>query len=253
MEWIDTHCHIDHKQFNMDRQAVIENARKNGMAAMIIPAITFVSNHTVRQEPLLAQEWIYYAVGVHPNHVEPDLTREKLKAQVDSRTVAIGEIGLDYFRTREPEKQMLQQQMFQMQIELAAELDLPMILHVRDAWDSALEILKSYRRTFSGAAHCFAGTWEQAQEFMELGFALGIGGVITRGNTDLTETVGKAPAEMLLLETDAPFLAPKGCKGRNTPENIPIIAEAIANIRGENVKNIMLTTTENARRIFRLK
>lgn len=253
MNWIDTHCHMDHKQFNSDRAAVLENARCLGMTAMIVPAITYESNYSLRQEPLLRSEDIRFAVGVHPNHIVPDLTKEMLERYLDSRVVAIGETGLDYFRTREPELQAQQRRMFRLQIELALERDLPLILHVRDAWDSALEILRSYECTFSGVAHCYAGTWEQAREFMALGFCLGIGGTVTRMHPALTETVQKMPLDALLLETDAPYLAPVGCKGRNTPENIPVIARTIADIRGIDIGEVMSTTTENAKRVFSLK
>lgn len=252
MEWIDTHCHIDHKQFHPDREAVMENARRGGLAAMIVPAISWESNFTVRQDPALERCWLRYAVGVHPNHVAPGMDLGALEGLIDRRTVAIGETGLDFFRTRDAQTRQLQREMFRKQIELAVKHDLPLILHVRDAWDSALEILKSYDRTFSGVAHCFTGAWIQARGFMELGFALGIGGAVTRGNDVLAETVKKAPLEMLLLETDAPFLAPKGCKGRNTPENIPIIAEVVAGIRGTDTDAVMNATSGNARRIFRL-
>lgn len=252
MEWTDTHCHIGHRQFASDRDAVLENARKLGLAAMIVPAITLGSNAALRQIPSLDQPWIYFAAGVHPNHVERSLRREQLEGFIDSRTVAIGEIGLDFFRTQEPEQQELQREMFKMQIELAIEYDLPVILHIRDAWDPALEILRGWQRKFSGVAHCFAGTWLQAEAFLDLGFALGVGGVITKEDPDLTETVRKMPLDRLLLETDAPFLAPKGRKGRNTPENIPLIAETIAMLRGVDTERIMEITTENARRIFRL-
>lgn len=250
MKWIDTHCHMDHKQYTSDRTAVLENARKLGMAAMIVPAITPESNAAIRRNPLLDAPDIWFAVGVHPNHVVENLTAEMLESAIDSRVVAIGETGLDYFRTREPDAQALQRRMFRMQIALALKYDLPLILHVRDAWDSALEILCSYGGKFSGVAHCFSGSWEQAQAFMELGFCLGIGGTVTRGLPALRETVSKMPGEMLLLETDAPYLAPVGCRGRNTPENIPRIAQAIAEIRNVTVEEIMSTTTENAKRVF---
>lgn len=253
MAWTDTHCHMVHKQFSSDRAAVLANARKLGMSAMIVPAITLESNRTLRQDPLLQGEDVWFAVGVHPNHIVPELTAEMLEEFLDDRVVAIGETGLDFFRTRDPDLQEQQRKMFRLQIELALKHGLPLILHVRDAWDDALEILRGYGCDFSGVAHCFSGTWQQAEAFMELGFALGIGGTVTRDIPALTETVAKMPAEMLLLETDAPYLAPVGCKGRNTPENIPVIAERIANLRGVSVDAILKITTENARRIFRLK
>lgn len=253
MEWIDTHCHLDHKQFSSDRGAVLENACAMGMAGMIVPAITLESNRTIRQIPLLCHPQIWYAVGVHPNHIEPDLTAGMLEEFLDERVVAIGETGLDFFRTREPHQREQQKRMFRLQIDLALKHNLPLILHVRDAWDDALEILQGYGCKFSGVAHCFSGTWQQAEEFMGMGFALGMGGTVTRDLPNLTETAEKMPASMLLLETDAPYLAPVGSKGRNTPENIPVIAERIANLRGVSVDAILKITTENARRIFRLK
>lgn len=253
MNWIDTHCHMDHKQFAPDREAVLENARAMGMAGMIVPAITLDSNRSLRCEPLLRRADVWFAVGVHPNHIEPELTGQMLERYLDDRVVAIGETGLDYFRTRDLAAQELQRKMFRIQIDLALKHNLPLILHVRDAWEDALAVLQSYGCAFSGVAHCFAGTWQQAEKFMELGFALGIGGTVTRDLPNLAETVVKMPSEMLLLETDAPYLAPVGCKGRNTPENIPVIAERIANLRGVSVGEIMATTTENAGRIFRLK
>lgn len=255
MEWIDTHCHMDHKQLKPDRKAVMQAASQAGVGALIVPAISLESNFTMRGEVYADCPETFFAVGIHPNHtacLDERTCLGALEKLIDSRTVAIGETGLDFFRTREPEKQALQRFWFERQIELALKYDLPLILHVRDAWDEALKILRSSHTTFSGVAHCFAGTWDQAQAFLELGFGLGIGGAVTRENPGLLETAAKAPLCQLVLETDAPFLAPRGCKGRNSPENLPLIGGILANIRKIPVEEVSRVTSENARRIFHL-
>lgn len=252
MIWIDTHCHLDHKQFKADRGAVLQDALDLGMAAMIVPAISYESNFTIRQDSFLMDKRIFFSVGIHPNHVEEALDPEKLEQYIDDRTVAIGETGLDYFRTRQPEKQALQRKLFRRQIDMAQRHGLPLILHIREAWEDGLEVLRSCGEEYAGVAHCFAGTWEQAKAYLEMGFALGVGGLVTKEAPGLVETVGNMPLEKLLLETDAPFLAPTGCKGRNVPANIPRIAQAVAEIRDIPVEIVMEATTRNTKRIFRL-
>lgn len=254
---IDTHAHYDNPQFDRDRLQVLPMLWENGIEAVIDPGASLESNDRMRAL-FGGESRFYFAVGIHPNAVKP-AERHRFAGYMDhlrqlarEKTVAVGETGLDYFRNRDPEQRALQKEVFRLHIDLAAELGLPLILHVRQAAQDALEILEGYGRGFSGVAHCFTEGLQTAWRYLDLGFALGLGGSVTKQDPDLRRAVEEMPDWAVLLETDAPYMAPAGSKGRNTSLCLYQVAERIARLRGRGREEIIGLSNENAKRIFRL-
>ncbi len=246
--FIDTHCHLDAAEFNSQRDTIIHKAQAAGVATLVLPAIECSNFAMVRT---LCTEYpnCAPAYGIHPLYVEratPD-DLDKLRdyfAQAD--TVAVGEIGLDFFvKSSDEEKQEFY---FAEQLKLAREFDLPVLLHIRRAQDT---VLKHLRRIHvrGGIAHAFNGSEQQAEEFIKLGFKLGFGGAMTYSRaTRLCKLAAILPLESIVLETDAPDIPP--CfleRGQpNKPEYLPRIAQTLAELRGVSLKEIARVTTENA-------
>ena len=168
----------------------------------------------------------------------------------DEKTVAVGEVGLDYCRADQAEIQAVQRVWFHRFIELARTEQLPLVLHIRDAHKDALQILREQGSEHRGVVHCFQGNWAEAEQYLKLGLYIGLGGLITRDDKALEAVVRKLPPERILLETDSPYVTPKPKAGRNTPANIPEIAERLADIRKTSVEEIIMVTAENAKRLF---
>lgn len=275
---IDTHCHLDLHQFDADREAVIERALAAGVTRIINPAIDLASCRRVLD---LADRYpaVYAAVGVHPNDCNGFDERETIAALRDlaghPKVVAIGEIGLDYYWERVPHD--LQRRALRAQLELASELELPVILHVRnpadgsrtcsedllwqiEQWWPAIPtldgqdaILSDGEKRFAGVWHAFSGTLAEAARALERGLLLGIGGPVTfRNARRLHALVPQLPADRLVLETDAPYLAPHPYRGqRNEPAYVPIIAAGLAALGGITAEAMAARTTATADRCFR--
>ncbi|MCK4423715.1 MAG: YchF/TatD family DNA exonuclease, partial [Candidatus Omnitrophica bacterium] len=268
--FIDTHCHLDFKEFDPDREQVIKGFKDNGIDCIINPGSDLEASC---RAAALAQkhESIYAGVGIHPHHageVNSDTLAElKNLAQANNKVVAIGEVGLDYFRNLAPRD--IQQDVFRKFIDLAFVLDLPLIIHDRDAHDDILKILKekaaelsqqpveSRRETadLRGVVHCFSGDEILAAEFLKLGFYISFTGNITfKKAEDLRKVVAVVPVERMLLETDAPFLTPQKFRGqRNEPRLIKYIAEEIARIKGLSIKDIARITSLNVKNLFSIE
>ena len=271
---IDTHCHIDEEAFAPDREEVIARQREAGVNAMIVPGVNTASIETVTEVCHAHPGYCYPALGLHPEDVKADW-EEQLAVMEDAirqhrdELVAIGEIGLDYYwdtTYKEEQKAVLRRQLL-----LARELDLPVILHNREATEDILNIVgeiqvvnrKSSNRQLTGVFHCFNGSKETAIRILDLGFYLGIGGVITFKNCKLGETLTALNAipplqekvrERLLLETDAPYMAPVPHRGkRNESRFMTHVAERLAQVFDCTLEEIIDTTTCNAKRLFRLK
>lgn len=251
--YIDTHCHLHHRKFNKDREQILEQMKASGIELFVEVPINFASNYDMREKIPKG----HFAVGVHPSKVaimesEDSLPQLRRLAAMQN-TVAIGETGLD-IRTSEKD---IQEKYFRTFIELALEYDKPLILHLRGegTYQRAIEILREYDCTFKGVLHCFTGDVKEAFRFIEMGFHLGIGGMVTyRENIGLKLTVKEIPSEKILLETDSPFLRPETRlnDNRNTPLNISTIATEIAHIKGIGAQEVAVITTGNARELFRL-
>lgn len=242
---IDTHSHLQFDAYDANRDEVI----KRTLAANIACVNVGCSLASSKAAVILAEkhEGFYAAVGLHPTDVAEDLDIKKYKDLAKSKKViAIGEIGLDFFRKPYDEQQ--QKQVFLQQLDLAKELNLPVILHCRMAHDEMIKILNS-RGERRGVVHCFTGTLEQAKKYIEMGFYLGITGIIFKFNID--KVIKNIPLEKLLVETDCPYLTPtpEGNK-RNEPLFISHTIKKIAELKGISPEEVAHKTTENARALF---
>ena len=248
----DTHAHYDDAQFDADREALLSAMPENGVGLILDPGCDLESS---RAAIALAEQYphIYAAVGYHPENCAPytdaDLDILRRLAQ-HPKVVAIGEIGLDYYWEQNPPKEF-QQAVFRAQLALARELDLPVIVHDRDAHADCLAIVKEFPEV-RGVFHCYSGSVEMARELWKLGWYLGFDGPVTYKNARRTvEVAAEVPLERLLLETDSPYMAPVPKRGtRNDSRNIRCIAEKIAEIRNMTADAIIRVSAENGRRLF---
>lgn len=249
----ETHAHYDDEAFTEDRDSLLKSMEENGIGLIVNVTAEYDS---IDETYELSQKYdfVYGTVGVHPSEVE-ELDDKKLakmyeKAKRD-KIVAIGEIGLDYYWP-EPDHE-IQKKWFLTQLKMAKELDLPVIIHSRDAAADTLDILKSDAATgLRGIIHCYSYSKEMAVEFEKLGYYFGIGGVITFQNAKkLVEVVEYLPLEKIVLETDSPYLSPVPNRGkRNSSLNIPYIAEKIAEIKKIPYDTVVEVTEKNARRLY---
>lgn len=246
---IDTHCHLDAAEFDADRAAVLQAALDAGVGAIVMPAVERANfQHVI--DLAKQSSHVRFALGIHPMYVDSAhpsdllLLTQLLESQPDC--VAVGEIGLDYFTTRANKE--TQEYFFTEQLRLAQRFELPVILHVRHAID---DILKHLRRTpvRGGIAHAFNGSRQQADEFIKLGFKLGFGGAMTYPRAlKIRELAATLPVESIVLETDAPDIPPAwlGNKARNTPSELKQIAQVLADLRDENIQQLIDRTSKNA-------
>ena len=251
----ETHAHYDDHKFDEDREAVLQKVIQSGVSPIINVGASIDSTKATI-ELAKSHDYIYAAVGVHPSDIE-DLNEESfmwLRAQTSyEKTVAIGEIGLDYYWDKEPEVQKAQRYWFGRQLELAREVELPVIIHSRDAAEDTVKVMKEHNaQELSGVIHCYSYSKEMAKEFVKMGYFIGVGGVVTFKNAKkLVETVQEIPIESILLETDCPYMAPEPHRGtRNDSSNIPFIIEKIAEIKGISREDVERITEENAYRLF---
>lgn len=251
--YFDSHAHYDDERFDEDRESLIEGLRKKGVDFIVNAAADMKSCHT---SLALAEKYpfIYSSVGVHPHDVK-DLTEadieEMRKLAAHSKVVAIGEIGLDYYYDHSPRED--QRKWFKVQLELAKELDLPVIIHSRDASQETFDmILESGIK--EGVIHCFSGSYELAKEYVKRGFYLGIGGALTFKNAKKTvEVVEGIDLEHLLIETDCPYLTPAPHRGeRNDSSYLKFVVEKIAQIKGISTDEVAKRSSENAKKLFRI-
>jgi TatD DNase family protein len=250
---IDTHCHLDAAEFSTDRPEVALSAGKAGIGTMVIPAVERSNWERVR-EVAHSTAGACYALGIHPMYVarasERDLeflAEAIASAMHDPRFVAVGEIGLDFFDPEACKLEARQHHFFQSQLELARHFELPVVLHVRRSQD---QILKQLRKAGlpGGIAHAFNGSDQQASQFIALGFKLGMGGAMTyHRSTQIRRHAQHGPLHALVLETDAPDIAPSWIRGqRNTPAELKGIARELAHLRGISIEEVEAVTTQNA-------
>ena len=244
---IDTHCHLDAAEFDVDRAAVAGAARRAGVDLIVVPAVERANFGAVAS---VCREFsgCRAAYGIHPMYV--DRARDEDLAAIDETVrrehpVAIGEIGLDHFV--EPRDEARQDFFFSAQLRLARDHELPVLLHVRRAIDPVLRELRRCRVP-GGIAHAFNGSRQQADEFIKLGFKLGFGGAMTFPRaTRIRELAATLPLEAIVLETDAPDIPPEWqAGGRNAPDQLPRIAQALAGLRGISLQQVFEATTYNA-------
>jgi TatD DNase family protein len=253
MNFIDTHAHLNYKPLLGNHEQVIEEALTNNVTRIIVVGTDIPNSFTAIK---LAEkyEFIYAAAGFHPHDIES--AKEGWQKELErllnhEKTVALGEIGLDYYRNYSPHP--LQQKFFQEQIELAKTLNLPMIIHNREADDDTAKILNqgNYRKA---VMHCFGSDAEFAKKMVDTGLMISFTGNITYGSKKTEKAVQAVPLDRLMLETDCPFLSPVPRRGKtNEPANIPFIAEKMAELKGIDIEEIAEITTKNASHFFQLK
>lgn len=251
----DTHAHYDDEQFDADREALLSGMKAGGVG-MIVDAAATVASWDKILELTEKYPFLYGSVGVHPDEVG-DLNEENFARMSEladrKKIVAIGEIGLDYYWDKEPEVQNAQRYWFRRQMELARETNLPVIIHSRDAAADTMEVMKEvHAEEIPGVIHCYSYSREMAQEFIKMGYYIGVGGVVTFKNAKkLKETVEAIPLERILLETDCPYMAPEPHRGtRNDSSNIPFVIAKIAELKGITEEEVERVTEENAGRLF---
>ena len=250
---VDTHCHLNHEQFNDDLTDVIARAEAADIRRMIVIGFDLTSSQRAVE---LAEQFdsVYAAVAVHPHDAQSyDADTETVLRQLAIRpnVVAIGEIGLDYHYDHSPRAE--QHSAFRAQLAMAKELRLPVIIHCREAYEDTLDVLESEMDgEFSGVMHCWGGTMEEAQRSLDLGMFLGFGGVITFKNADeVREVARQAPSNRILIETDAPYLAPVPHRGkRNEPSYTQLVCEKLAELRQIPLDMLAAQTTANASVLF---
>ena len=251
----ETHAHYDDRRFDDDREELLRKMEEAGIGKIINSG---ASVDSTKKTVELAEKYpnVYAAVGVHPTDAEEldETFLEWMKKKAAwEKTVAIGEIGLDYYWEKEPEVQANQRYWFKRQLELAKEVDLPVIVHSRDAAADTIQILKDVKEwNLKGVIHCYSYSKEMALEFIKMGYYIGVGGVITFKNAKkLVETVEVIPLERILLETDCPYMAPEPFRGkRNSSLYLPYVVQKIAEIKGISIEEVERVTEANARALF---
>jgi TatD DNase family protein len=251
---IDSHAHLEMKEFDGDREAVIARATAAGLTAIITVGTT-IPDCKKAVELARLHPPVYAAVGIHPHEVKgiDAGTYDALRVLAQQeKVVAIGEIGLDFFYDHSPREVQLRR--FAEQLDLALELDLPVIIHDREAHAETLRILQQHRGRLRGVLHCFSGDAAMARECLEMGFYLSVAGPVTYKKAEqLRAVVREIPLERLLVETDCPYLAPQPWRGkRNEPAYVMETARCLAGIRGVAAGEMEWLTEENARRLFGL-
>jgi TatD DNase family protein len=251
----DSHAHLYLEQFDADRHEVIQQAIEQNVRYMILPNIDKGSIIPMMQLVKDFPQHCFPMMGLHPTSVGKDYAdhlasvRDWLKKD---KFYAVGEMGIDLYWDRTFFKE--QQEAFRIQVGLALEYDLPVVIHSRNSFDEIFQLLDEVRRPgLKGVFHCFTGNPEQAEHIIAMGFMLGIGGVLTYKNSGLAEVIENIPLEHILLETDAPFLAPVPHRGkRNESANIVGIAKKLAEIKGIRIEDVANITTKNAIDLFKL-
>lgn len=253
IKFTDTHTHLYLEQFDNDRDNVINEAIKQNVDSFFLPAIN--ASYTGRMEELKYKypNNIFLMAGLHPMYVNENW-EEKLvdvKSQLDKKNhfVAVGEIGIDLYWNKNFFKE--QRAAFYSQIQFAKEFKLPIVIHCREAFEEIIEVLEIEKNQIKGIFHCFSGTLEQAKKIISLGFILGIGGVLTFKNSKIDNFLNQIDLQHLVLETDAPYLAPVPYRGkRNESKYIVEIAKKLTFIYNKSMEEIATITTQNSKKIF---
>lgn len=253
MEWIDTHTHLYAKRFDSDRAEMIQRAKDAGISACYLPNIDSESIPGMLELEATYPGYCFPMMGLHPCSVKEDFEKELaiVRDWLDKRPfVAVGEIGIDLYWDKTFFEQ--QKQAFIQQAEWAIDLDIPIVIHSRDSIDILIELIRELKHPkLRGIFHCFTGDRAQAQAIIELGFLMGIGGVVTFKNGGLAETIVDLGIEHLVLETDAPYLAPTPYRGkRNESAYVKLIAEKIAAVKQIPLEELARITTQNAKVLF---
>lgn len=253
MKWIDSHAHLNDNAFDKDRAALVAGAFAQGLGIVNVGSSLRSSQEAVELSSRYRGIWA--TVGAHPHgakHVDASTLATFEALAAEEQVVAIGEIGLDYYRDLSPRD--VQQQVFEQQLRLAQRLNLPVVLHNRESTEDLIAVLEGVSPRHHGVVHSFLGDRALAERFLELGLDLGIGGPLTYPkNRALREAVRAVPLDRMLLETDCPYLTPVPYRGRrNEPAYIQYVAEAIAALKDISIEDVAAQTLANTQRVFRL-
>ena len=261
MEFLDSHCHLDDERFDEDREKLIQEIKKAGITRFVSAGYSMEGSEigiTLSKK----YEFIYTTCGISPNDIPQneeelwkniDKIRDLVKENIeDKKIVAIGEIGLDYYWEKDLQRRELQRQAFIKQIEMANVFDLPIVIHTREAVMDTIEILKNHIVNKKGVFHCCPLNRELVKEALKLGFYISFAGPITFKNSkNANEIIQMVPNDMILIETDSPYLAPEPVRGtRNDPRNVKYIAQKIADVKGISLEEVAKITYENAEKVF---
>ena len=250
----DTHAHLNDEAFNADREALLAGLQEKGIGLVMNAGCSLEASREVVQ---MAKQypWLYAAVGSHPDSAD-EVNEEALEeyrklCKLNPKVKAIGEIGLDYHYEDIPRE--IPQKAFRLQMELARELDLPVIVHERDAHEDGMAIVREFP-TVKGVFHCYSGSAEMARQLVEMGWYIGFTGVLTFKNArKAVETAASIPLDRIVLETDCPYMAPEPFRGkRNDPGYLYRMAQQLAAIRGITPQEAAAITTENGKRLYRI-
>lgn len=257
--YIDTHTHYDHYRFGKEYTQVLERIHSGDIGIVVNPAIDFSTNCRM-YEKLRQFPWVYFAAGIHPSFVgdwDDALDAVWLSGLRECLThllrfIAVGELGMDYHHKPAEEVQERQIFWFRRQLRLAEEFHKPLILHIREADEDGIAVLREYPLQESGVVHCFNGSWDIAQQYLELGLYFGIGGSITLPDAEeLRKAVAHIPLDRIVLETDAPFVKPAGwSEPLNNSLCLPQVADCIAQCKGISLEQVQHAAEENAVRLF---
>ena len=250
---IDTHCHLYLPEFSNEIDSFINSAKENGITKIYLPAINSESTEALLSLEEKHPDICVAMMGLHPCYVKSDYKDELKKVEdllTQRKFVAIGECGLDFYW----DKTFIQEQYLalEQQIDWALQYNLPIILHTRNATQETIDVIKKYKGSnLKGIFHCFGGTLEEAKQIIDLGFYLGIGGVVTYKNAGLDLVLNNIDLDNIVLETDAPYLSPVPFRGKtNEPANLKTIAEKIASIKNVSYERVAEITSKNADQLF---
>ena len=256
MKIIDTHCHLNDETLFKDLDNVINRAQQAGVEKMVVIGWDEASSK-LAIEIAEQYDFIYAAIGFHPENIfdiNDEILYRTLELYKHPKVVAIGEIGLDYHWTKEPEKRELQKEYFIKQIDFANKVGLPISIHNRDAFNDTLKILKAHKPQHGGVMHCYAGSAENLKDIINLNMHIGLGGPVTFTNAKTPKQVAaEVPLEMLVVETDCPYLAPHPLRGTvNEPTNISLVVDEIANLRQMSKKHLLDALYKNSCELFKI-
>lgn len=255
MNYIDTHAHLDGTEFDDDRDEVVARAKAVGVSRVFVPAVSLPSLETVLNTCGRYPGFAFPMIGLHPEEVKDDFrdVLHEMKQIVDGRFIAIGEVGLDYYWSREFEHEQLEA--FEEQVTWAIEFRKPLMIHCRKAQNEMVRLLRRYEKELPGGVfHCFTGNEKEAEELLQFdNFALGIGGVLTFKKSHLPEVLPHIPLERVVLETDSPYMAPVPKRGqRNESAFVSHVLQKAAECYGVSAETVAEATNSNVNRIFGL-
>ena len=252
--FIDSHAHIYLDDFNSQIENIIDNSIKNNVDKILMPNINLKTVNSMKNLSLKYEGVCFSMLGLHPCYVEDNYEKEinDIFKFFDSEIIAIGEIGLDYYQSDKTFTNQLKA--FELQCEIAIEKKLPIVIHTRNSIYESINVIKKYsNKNINGVFHCFTGNLKQANQIIDLGFKIGVGGILTFKNSHLKDVISKIDLSSILLETDSPYLSPEPNRGKiNEPSNIKYIAEKLSDILSVPLELVSKVTSQNANNLFDL-